>query len=400
MWRARVVSAVCLAVLILGGAAGWAAAEQIVEVADDAALRAAVRGAQPGTRIRIAPGRYKPGLWVEDLHGTAARPIVIEGADPDDPPRFEGGSQAWHLSNCSHVTLRHIDVRGPSRNGINVDDGGTFDDATLTSGTHHVVLEHIRVYDVGPKGNHDGIKLSGITDFVVRHSRVEGWGGEAVDMVGCHRGLIERCVFLGKEGFDSANGVKTKGGSSRITIRRCLFRNVKSRAVNVGGSTGLAHYRPQNAGYEAKDIVVEGCAFVGGDAAVAFAGIDGAVFRYNTIYRPQRWILRILQEMSDFDRFVRCRNGRFEHNLVVFRKAELSRWEWINIGRETEPESFVFANNLWYCEDAPEDSEPELPSQETGGVYGVDPQLTDPARNRFRPREPRAAAFGALAFPE
>lgn len=35
---------------------------------------------------------------------------------------------------------------------------------------------------------------------------------------------------------------------------------------------------------------------------------------------------------------------------------------------------------------------------ETDGVYGIDAQLTAPAGNDFRPKNPKAAAFGATAW--
>ncbi len=388
-----ILPAFCLAAIFIPAAVpASGAAETVVKVADDASLRAALHGARAGTRIAIAPGRYRPGIWVENLHGTAERPIVIEGADPTRPPLFEGGREAWHLSNCSHVTLRNVAVRGQSGNGINVDDGGTFD-----TPSHHVVLEAIRVTDIGPRGNHDGIKLSGVVDFVVRRCHIEGWGGQAVDMVGCHRGLIEECTFQGKDGFTATAGPQAKGGSSQITVRRCLFRDAGSRAMQAGGSTGLQFFRPQGARYEAKDITVEGCVFIGSDAAVAFVGVDGAVFRYNTIYRPRRWILRILQETTE-PGFVPCRNVRFEHNLIVFRHSEVRAP--VNIGPNTAPKSFVFANNFWYCEDRPAASRVPLPTAERGGVYGVDPRLAAPAEGLFQPREPRASGFGATACPQ
>ncbi len=384
--------AACVALGLLVRTDARAKPEATLRVTDDATLRAALSRVQPGWRIEIVPGRYRPGVMVSNLRGTTERPIVIEGTDPDRPPVFEGGSQAWHLSNCSHLTLRNISVRGQSGNGINVDDGGSFD-----TPARNIVLERIQVADVGPQGNHDGIKMSGVVDFLVRNCHIEGWGGQAVDMVGCHRGLIEGCSFLGKEGFSASAGPQTKGGSSEITVRRCTFRNAGSRAVQVGGSTGLQFFRPPGVLYEAKDIVVEGCVFVGSDAAVAFVGVDGAVFRYNTVYRPQRWILRILQETTA-PGFVPCRNVRFERNLVVFRQSELRTH--VNIGPNTEPQSFRFAENLWYCEDRPAASRPALPSAERSGVYGVDPQLASPEREVLRPRDPRAVRFGAAALPK
>jgi len=257
-------------------------AERLVPVGDDASLRAALRKAGPGSVIRIAAGRYQPGVYVAGLKGTEQEPVLIEGIDEANPPVFEGGSQAWHLSDCAHVTLRNIAVRGQTGNGINVDDGGTLD-----TPAQHIVLEKIRVSDIGPRGNRDGIKLSGVDDFVVRACTVEGWGGQAVDMVGCHRGVIEECTFRGKEGFSQDTGPQTKGGSSQVVIRRCLFLDAGGRAVNLGGSTGLAFFRPKGALYEAKDIRVEGCTFVGSQAPVAFVGVYGAVVQYNTIYRPR-----------------------------------------------------------------------------------------------------------------
>ena len=50
--------------LILTLTTAAVADEQIVSVSDDASLRTALREAKPGTRIRIAPGRYPPGVWV------------------------------------------------------------------------------------------------------------------------------------------------------------------------------------------------------------------------------------------------------------------------------------------------------------------------------------------------
>jgi len=315
---------------------------------------------------------------------------VIEGAGEDQPPVFEGGGTGWQLSDCAYVTLRNISVRGQGQNGINVDDGGSFD-----TPAHHIVLEKIRVADVGPRGNFDAIKLSGVDDFVVRRCTIEGWGGQGVDMVGCHRGLIEGCTFRGKEGFSHSAGPQTKGGSKDIAIRRCFFVNAGDRAVNLGGSTGLDYFRPRGTLYEAKDVLVEGCVFVGGEAPVAFVGVEGAVVRYNTIYRPGKWVLRILQETTA-PGFAACGNNRFERNLVVFRRQEVG--VFVNIGPNTRPETFVFLNNLWFCEDRPAASRPELPAAETGGVYGIDPRLANPQRGQFQPRNRQAAAFGAWAW--
>lgn len=363
-------------------------AERLVEVDSDASLRAALAAAQPGTRIRIAPGNYRPGVSVQRMQGADGLPIVVEG-DASSPPVFASGAVGWQLSDCAYVTLRNLTVRGQSGNGLNIDDGGDYQ-----TPAHHIVLENIHVAEIGPTGNRDGIKLSGVDDFTVRNCSVEGWGGQAIDMVGCHRGLVEGCRFVGKPGFSASSGPQTKGGSAEILIRNCRFDRAGERGVNLGGSTGKAYFRPPGAMYEARDITVEGCQFTGGMAPVAFVGVERATVRFNTIYRPEKWVLRILQETRD-PGFAVCGNNRFENNLIVFRRSEVQIP--VNIGPDTAPETFHFAGNYWFCEDRPEASRPPLPSAETGGVYGADP-LLDAASGALLPKNPVAAAYGVSGW--
>ncbi len=129
------------------------------------------------------------------------------------------------------------------------------------------------------------------------------------------------------------------------------------------GATGQA---------EARDIRVEGNTFVGAMTPVAFVGVDGAVVRFNTIERPARWALRILQE-NKAPAFVACRNGEFTDNVILFDGTRSPEGN-INIGAGTAPETFTFARNWWYCIDRPDRSRPKLPVPETDGVYGEPPE--------------------------
>jgi hypothetical protein len=291
------------------------------------------------------------------------------------------------------VTLRNLRFRGQTGNGLNIDDGGKLDAPAAG-----ILLERVHVSDVGPRGNRDGIKLSGLKGFRVSDCTVEGWGGSAIDMVGCHDGVIERCTFRGKDRFEQSTGPQLKGGTSDVTIRRCDFLDAGSRAINVGGSTGLAYFRPPGATWEAKAITVEDCRFVGSDAPVAFVGVDGATFRHNTIVRPRRWVLRILQE-TDRPEFVRCRDVTFERNLVVYRRGELR--EVVNRGMNGRPlfGTFRFKENWWYCEDAPERSRPELPTPERDGTYGRDPKVVLEDGGPPVTKDADAARYGARPMP-
>ena len=357
-----------------------------IAVRGSEALRKAVSAAQPGTRLLLEPGEYEGGMYFQNVHGAPGQPIVIAAADREDLPIIQGGSNSFHFAHATHLELHDLVLTGATSNGLNIDDGGTYD-----TPAHHIVLRRLKVTDIGPKGNRDGIKLSGVDDFRIEDCVIERWGdgGSAIDMVGCHRGVIEGCTFRYQDDVP-ANGVQNKGGTSDIAVRRNRFEHAGARAVNIGGSTGLQYFRPPPQGYEAKDIRVEGNVFVGSLTPVAFVGVDGSVVRFNTIYHPGKWALRILQE-TRAPGFVPCRKGVFTDNIVVFRSDHWSEGG-VNIGPATAPETFQFARNLWYCDDRSEASRPRLPSPEEHAVIGQDPLFRDPAGGDFGLRDDSPAA--------
>lgn len=369
-----------------------ATAERIVPVGADRELQNALDDAGPGDIIRIAPGTYRGGLSCAGLQGTEELPIIIVAADPQTPPEINGRGSCIHLSSPAYVELRNLVLSGADGNGLNIDDGGS-----NTHPAHNVTLFGLIVHDIGPRGNRDGLKLSGLDDFVIQDCAFERWGdgGSAIDMVGCHDGVVNRCLF--REGGDGANGVQTKGGSRDIRIKRCRFENAGGRAVNIGGSTGLAYFRPKPEGFEARDITVEDCTFIGSISPIAFVGVDGAIVQYNTVYRPKRWLLRILQENQD-SAFVSSRNGRFEHNVIAFRSDEVRMA--VNVGGGTAPETFLFAGNVWFCIDRPQQTRQivELPTREADGTYGVDPQFANPETGDLQMMAPPLTA-GVRAEP-
>ena len=381
MHRLLLLSALC--------AAATAAYAADRPVRNPAELRAALASVKPGDTIRIAPGEYGSGYELRRTAGTAAAPIVICAAEPANPPTFTGGRLAWAVSDCSYVTLRGLTVRGCTGNGLNLDDGGTAE-----TPSHHLMIEALTVTDIGPRGNLDGLKMSGIDDFVVRRCRFEGWGGSAIDMVGCHRGVVEDCRFTGKDGFSQDNAVQMKGGTSEILVQTSLFDHAGERAINLGGSTGLQFFRPAPGEYEASRITVAGNRFRGSLAPVCWVSADGGRVARNTILLPEKWVGRILQEQTA-PGFKPCRGGVFEENLIVFdRRAQVT----INVGPRTAPETFTFRRNAWFQTDGT--ARPNLPTAEKEGVYQVDPGLPveAPLEAKVTSKDPRFRGIGADAY--
>lgn len=392
-----------LAACLVGADAPTAGADDVTTVRTIEALRTAVAHARPGRRIRVASGTYAGGLAFQGIAGAKDRPVVLEAEDAAHPPVFRGGTNGFQFTDAAWFELRGLVFEGATGNGLNFDDGGTPD-----TPAHHVVLRDLVVRDVGPDGNRDGIKLSGLLNFRVEGCTVERWGrgGSAVDMVGCQRGVIEGNTFRHEPGADQASGVQGKGATRDVTIRRNRFEHAGARAVNAGGSTGLAFFRPpleawKGPKFEAKDLVVEGNTFVGSTTPIAFVGVDGAVFRFNTVHLPGRWALRILQETRE-PGFVPARGGVVTDNVFAFRS---DRWAegGVNVGSGTEPASFRFARNVWWCEDAPARTRAlvRLPVEEDDGVYGKDPGFRDAERGDLRVRrDGPAARAGADALPK
>lgn len=352
-------------------------------------FRKKAENAKPGDTIYLAPGTYPGGLFLGDLKGTKEKPIIIGGSEPSRPPVLSGGNSGIQISRASHLIVQNLIIEGPKHNGLNVDDGGDYQKSSMG-----ITIRNVQVRNL-PAGNHDGVKLSGISQFLVENCSIEKWGGSGIDMVGCHDGVIRSSRF--QNGGDSA--VQAKGGSANIKIEACHFRDYGQRGVNIGGSTGREFFRPplsslkEGERFESKRVTVTRCTFSGGTTPVAFVGADEASVVQNTIYHPERWALRILQETRTPD-FLRCRNGVFQKNLIMYRS---SAWAsgGVNVGDLTEPETFQFNDNFWYCSDQPDHRDVRLPGKPKGNVFGQNPLLEAPEKGDFRlkPGSP-AVGFG------
>ena len=348
--------------LIVVLSVGVSVAEE-VEVGQLSALRKALTQAAPGTTIRILPGTYSGGVAVKNLQGMPQTPIFITAADPQQMPEFVGGAEGLKFSSCAYIKVKHLGLKGFAKNGLNIDDGGT------KEASHHIILENIHVLDTGGKGNQDAVKLSGVTDFILRDCRIEGWGGSAVDLVGCRNGVIENCVFSGKQGFRGGNGIQIKGGSHDILVQNNLFRMAGMRTVQIGGLTGKQYFRPSVGDYEAKNVTVAGNTFIGGEAQIAWVTAQDSHVHHNLFYLPEKWLGRILQETKD-SQFNPCQRGLFEQNVVMTDNRVNT---FFNVGQGTKPESFVFRENLWFRPGGR--NRPNLPVFETDGIYDIDPMI-------------------------
>lgn len=332
-----------------------------------ATLVKAASVASPGTIIVVHEGTYSTGQYISNLQGTETHPILITSAEGEDPPQFDrnySGNEAIKLTDPRYVIMENLIIRRALQNGLNIDDGGSYG-----TPAEHIVLSNLTIDGVGSGGNNDSIKLSGVNYIriigcVIRNTNA----GSGIDMVGCHYSEI---VF--SEFHDGgSNAMQTKGGTEDILVYGNLFVNAGSRAIQMGGSTGAAYFRPIDAPFEGKNIRAIANVIIGSQASIAFASAIDCLAANNTIYTPTTWIMRILNENTSK---LPPQNGRFFDNIVVFNHSQVTTF--VNIGSNTMPETFTFSNNLWYALDYPGFSGPSLPTPETDPIIQQDPQFVD-----------------------
>ena len=155
----------------------------------------------PGDTLRLAGGDYARGLPVR-VSGTPGSCIVIEAADDDDRPRFEG-SDSFNivaLHGASWVKVRNFDIDGMGLAGFGVAAQGS-------EPTHHVVVEGMDMVGLGGDQQIVGVSTkSPAWDWVIRRNRIVGAGtgmylGNSDGGLPFIRGVVELNTILDTIGY-------------------------------------------------------------------------------------------------------------------------------------------------------------------------------------------------------
>lgn len=334
---------------------------------DFANLSAAQSVINPGDTVVILNQLFTNGTqYLNGVNGTSNQPVVII-AETMHAPIFQGGTEAIHLVNCNYIELNGLIFERQTSNGVNIDDGGDY-----STPSTNVTVRNCVFRNMGNSGNCDFLKMSGVDDFLIENcSFRSGTGGAGIDFVGCHHGIVQDCVI------DNAGitGIQAKGGCQFITIRRNIIKNIPQRGLNLGGRTGLTYFRPAlsnpilNA-FEAADLEVYSNLFMNNKAPIAYVGCVRVKVINNTFYKPQNWVIRILQETT-ITGFLPCADNEFRNN-IVYLGADLTE---VNIGSNTSSSTFTFTNNLWFNESS-SNWTPILPVVDSNQVIG-DPLLNN-----------------------
>ncbi|TYP74038.1 carbohydrate-binding protein [Paenibacillus methanolicus] len=193
-------------------------------------LHGALKNVQPGQRIALAAGTYT-GSFSSAVNGTAAAPITIESADPNNPAilsgysagsgyalqvtgdywvirklKFTNAQKGIMLDNANHALITGVEVYNIGYEGVHFRDGSS-----------HGTIENSHVHDTGKTnagfgegvyvGSADGASYNPNTHHNTIRNVVIGPNvtAEHIDIKERTIGtLVEYCTFYG-EGISGAN---------------------------------------------------------------------------------------------------------------------------------------------------------------------------------------------------
>lgn len=202
-----------------------------------------LRGLASGDTLLLEPGTYDdpndvPGLPFFNMHGEPEKPIVISGANPQDPPVLLGRSthNTVRFDNASYIEIRNIVIDGQDLGGDGVKAQGM---------AHHITLENLLIKGVGSDQQIVGINTKASTwNWIIRACVIleAGTGmyfGNSDGTAPFVKGLIEHNLIVNTIGYN----LQVKHQIDRPDIpgmpregRTIIRHNVLSKAEN--GSTG------------------------------------------------------------------------------------------------------------------------------------------------------------------
>ncbi len=340
--------------------------EQYKNIQDAASI------AKSSDTILVRSGIYSGGMAIKNLRSETDEFINIIG-ETDSTVIIRGGNNSIQFSDARAIFIKNLIIEGQTGNGMNIDDGSTYD-----TPTSRVIINNCTFRDMVASGNNDLLKLSGLDTFVIENCIFENGaaGGSGIDMVGCHYGRIEGNSFKNM----GSNAIQAKGGTQYLIIQSNFFEDCGERTLNLGGNTGLAYFRPIDAKFEAADISVWSNIIIGSNSPINYVGSVRVEVINNTIIYPKIWVVRILQETVDESRFYKCSQGVFDNNIIYLGNLKTET----NIGPNTLPQDFHFANNFWYNYENENWDGPQIPTPDENQIINQNPMFQDIDNHNFK----------------
>jgi hypothetical protein len=392
----RVLPRITAVVLCAAASIGASATQHLVAPGEDWS-RLASR-VKPGDEIILMPGRHKPASFT-DLRGEANRPIIIRSVTPDAPAVIVADSAGVEFIRPFAVILQDVQITAGTRTGIRATDGHMGEEVAGDPYQSGFRIRRVTISRIGPEATSDAIRIWGLADVQVDQLTVHGWGGAAVEIVGCREVTIERSRFLGDADFEQVSGVEVRGGSQAVSVIDCVFRDCGEASIALGGHSARREFRPslpeapdtKRPRFEASRVQVDRCEVVGGRTSFSLIGAQHVVINACTIVNPGASLFRF--GATDPNAPVSPNDHvTLDANLLTWKPATLQAL--FAADDTARPATLNITDNLWW---SPGESaqladrfpvEPALPQ-----TLDVDPRLD----REYRPTDPAATPYGRHA---
>ena len=300
-----------------------------IEIYPGDSFEAAVENLQPGDTLIVHEGTYDDSGRISiTVPGTAENPVVIKGAEGENPPLIMRPDTAAvqntiNIEGATYLTIQGLEITSNGGDGVKM----TID------GTAYITLEDLHIHDVDV-----GINFKDdIHHITVRHNHIHDTGdnggtGEGM-YVGCHDGscvvsdvVIENNWVHDTLAADQGDGIEIKKGSHSNVVRDNVIYNTKYPCILLYGTEG----NPRN-------VVAGNVMWNCGDSGIQTAA-DALIQNNIILDSPANGF------NSQDHNGVTPQNLEFIHNTIVGGSPCLRLNNWGN-----QP-GMVLANNAIYCE--------------------------------------------------
>ena len=375
--------------LSLAGLVRTAHAEQhLIRATDNLDQRLA--DAVPGDEFILWPGEYE-SIRRGSLRGTAEFPITIRGLDPENPPRFSGGSRGIAIDDVAHVRLINLSIAQSKLCGISLssdEDGGD------------IKLEDITVSDTFGRAPRNAIQLTGVDGLSLNRIRIRGFNGIGLDLNECRNVTIED---LSVERTDpeirGSASVRFGDGCKEVAWNRGQLRDAAEVGIVFGTPPVLADEddgagrqdEPGDAGTKLArpyGIDIQNVFCQRHDVSVVFAGAEVVSFTRCTVQEPKRVFVATLHVDEAVDA---CKDVIIGDSIFAWQGDPMTP---LGIFATSECVAGIILNeNLWWTPDLPSPAPDQLTWPGSVGFaqrIGPDPMLSEAGVSA----RPAAHAFG------
>jgi len=368
-----------------------------------------------GDEVVLLEGTHVPAQF-ENLAGEPGKPIVIRASEKTPLAEIAARREGLRLTNCRHIRIERLLVKGARRAGIVIDSIGS------------ARSEDIAIHDSVVAGVSGLVEQSGIlvisTDGIdIRRTRIENCAGSMIRFENSSSITCERLQLRTIDAARCATALLFLGDIDKVDVNDAIVSGQFETGLSLGANDAPRAPRevrdpvplkpnaprpdsgtPPNAeptgvqpsAIEPRRVLFSNGTFTnlllsGCDRAIEVGSSDSALITATTVIDPIEEVVRLVAPSEG----KAPPSLRFRENIVVWRPRGLRRF--VDAPEGLDCSKLVFGPNIWWSKELP-DALPLLGPTENPFVGTLDtPQTTtlDPALDTGgRPATEDAKLFG------